>query len=126
MSHDAFRGAYTAFQRWRVALCEAAGGGFCESVGGIFSDEPGWFYWNGMSEWPGFKVLIGHSDSSGEMSPEDAASCADALESLLPKPEEMGEGGGHLARDGGIAAVTRKFIAGCRNAAQLKEPLRFF
>jgi hypothetical protein len=94
ISHGAFSGAYSAFHRWRVALCQAAGGGFNEARESFYFDDR-------MNQWPGFRVLMAHSDCGGEMSTADAASCADALETLLPALDAMGDGGGHLARNGG-------------------------
>lgn len=119
VSHGAFSGAYSAFHRWRVALCKAAGGGFDE-VNNCFSWD------DRMEQWPGFRVLLCHSDCDGEISPSDAASCADALETLLPVLDKMGDGGGHIARNGGFGQVTRDFIDGCRLAAERNEPLRFY
>lgn len=118
VSHGAFSGAYSSFHRWRVALCVAAGGGYDE--------VREWFSWDDhMNQWPGFRVLMTHSDCDGSMSTADAVSCADALETLLPALDAAGDGGGHLARDGGIGQVTRKFIAGCRLAVERNESLEF-
>jgi hypothetical protein len=50
---------------------------------------------------------------------------ANELETLLPALEAMGMGSGAIKRDGGFAAVTRRFIDGRRLAAERGEDLRF-
>lgn len=61
--------------------------------------------------------LLHHSDCDGEISPEDCAAIADALEELLPK----------LSResDQWVSGNARVFAAGCRLAAASNEPLDF-
>jgi hypothetical protein len=59
------------------------------------------------------------------LSSEDCQKIANELEALLPKLDAMGEGSGHIALRGGYGAVARKFIAGCRLAAERGERLEF-
>lgn len=119
-SHDAFDGAYSAFHSFRGAVCVAAGGvwdknGQWEILEDIYNANAG------------LVEFLNHSDCDGEISPEMCLKIADNLENLLPIIEANDNGGnGHIARAGGFAAVTRKFINGCREAAKLGEPLEFF
>jgi len=127
ISHDAFCGAYSAFNRFRQAALKAFGGSWPphdnESL------EPGRWYWESSKEEnPGLYEFFCHSDCDGEIEPELCGKLADELELLLPKIEEL-EGmfpaGGHIERNGGYAQVTKDFIAGCREAHSLNEPLEF-
>ena len=144
VSHDAWRGAYSAFSRWRHMLAEAAGYEVAEIV-----EE--------VHEWPGrhdYKVtrplvlidwghikpenykgvwaeedepsdpliyLIAHSDCDGHMTPRHARLLADRLEGILPLlPDEVTPG--HI---GNPRAKTRAFIDGCRAAHKANQRLRF-
>lgn len=131
-SHDAFSGAYSAFNRFRQAVCKAMGGSFPPHETDRHEDgdvlEPDKWYWGtGFNEetHPGLFVFLAHSDCDGEISPEDCTKVANDLETLLPKVEALGSGGGHIERDGGYGAVCRRFIAGCREAAKDNEPIVF-
>ena len=130
-SHDAFHGAYSAFNRFRKAVCEATGGSFPPHESATHSDgtvlEAGFWYWGeGYSEdtHPGLYALLIHSDCDGDIDPKTCALLAEELDALLPRMTEK-YGGGHIAARGGMLAVARNFIAGCRAAALADEPLRF-
>ena len=115
-SHDCWHGAYSAFNRWRTALCEVAGYGALEERAG---------YVTGGKPWPKGDVLVEllmHSDCDGSLAADICAPLADRLESLLPALEIKGDGGGHL---GGYAEKTRTFIEGLRAAAEAGEPVEF-
>ena len=73
----------------------------------------------------GLHEFMSHSDCDGEISPVMCLKIANELEQLLPALEKMGDGAGHIARAGGYGGATRKFIAGCRLAAENNEPLEF-
>ncbi len=127
-THDAFHGAYSAFNRFRQAIAKAAGGSWPPHADPIEYPNPEQWYWDeSYSEEThrGLFALMMHSDCEGEISPEDCVCVANDLETLLPALDEMGSGGGHLEREGGIGAVTRKFITGCRLAATENKPLGF-
>lgn len=126
-THDAFHGAYSAFNRFRTIICEAAGGSYPPH-----KDEkldPRMFYLpdGADTKYPGLWEFLTHSDCDGEISPEKCKQVADDLEALLPKIAEVAlkEEGGHIAHQGGYVEVTKKFIAGCRQAHQLNETLEF-
>jgi hypothetical protein len=69
---------------------------------------------------------MSHSDCDGNISPEMCLKIADELEALLPAIEKVqGFEGGHITRDGGLLAVTKRFISGCRDAAKNNETLEF-
>lgn len=118
-SHDAFDGAYSAFHRFRCVVCVAAGGVWDKNGRWEILEE----IYNANA---GLVEFLNHSDCDGEISPEMCLKVADDLEKLLPIIEANDDGSyGHIARAGGFAAVTRKFIKGCREAAKLGEPLEF-
>jgi hypothetical protein len=76
---------------------------------------------------PGLFCFLEHSDCDGEIEPEMCKRVADELEALLPSIEEhVPFASGHIALQGGYAAVLRTFIAGCRAAHAAGEPLRFY
>lgn len=147
-SHDAFHGAYSAFNRFRQIVCQAAGGSFPSHYkrnddGSYVRDEAGlfvidnsldgenWYIGDEYSEesHPGLWAFLCHSDCDGEIPPETCVKVAADLEALLPEIERLetihGLGGGHIEGRGGFSEVTRKFIAGCRDAASENEPLVF-
>lgn len=145
-THDAFHGAYSAFNRLRQCVCEAMGDGS--------SFPPHWVYRadgtigdafpapkkEGLNDeliyigdsytresHPGLWEFLMHSDCDGEIATEMCAKVADELEALLPNIEALGwRDGGHIAARGGFVEVVRKFIAGCRAAAAAGESLGFY
>jgi hypothetical protein len=142
VSHDAFDGAYSAFQRLRQEVAHAIGGSypphFLRNAAGkivykndfaIVDDslELGMWYWDSekysKETHPGLYEFLCHSDCDGEISPEMCVHVADELEALLPLMPIGGDG--HIAREGGCREVLRRFIAGCRDAAEANEPLTF-
>lgn len=144
-THDAFHGAYSAFNRLRQAVCAATGGSFPPHWeygpgGELKKDERGRTIYRtdiaadhfacgdayASDSHPGLYEFLAHSDCDGEISPEMCAKVADDLEALLPRIEALEwADAGHIARDGGYVAVVRRFIAGCRAAAAAGEPLGF-
>lgn len=144
-SHDAFHGAYSAFNRLRQVVAQSIKGSYGPHYLYHFRGEPAkdkqsWFirdesldenhwYWGpGYSKEtnPGLYEFFCHSDCDGEISPEMCVTVADELEAILPKIEAIDDGGaGHIAARGGYTEVVRKFIAGCREAASAGEPLDF-
>lgn len=126
VSHDAWRGAYSAFHRWRKALAEAAGGELT-SVSPL-SEKAHYTYmtesFDTAEQEMGFREIMGHSDCDGDISPEMCVHVAEALEKLLPDITDE-HGGGHIEWHGGMRAVTEKFIKGCREAHEHGEPLEF-
>ena len=125
-SHDAFHGAYSAFNRFRQAVAKAMGGSYPPHEDKTL-DENLWYWGDGFtrSTHPGLYVFFMHSDCDGEISPDDCEKVANELEALLPEIEKFGSGGGHLERAGGLRRVTEKFIAGCREARAANDPLTF-
>ncbi|HQM37592.1 MAG TPA: hypothetical protein PLN64_01590 [Candidatus Bipolaricaulis anaerobius] len=128
ISHDAFCGPYSAFNRFRQAIAAAVGGSFPphddESL------DPDAIYWpdDFESTNPGLVEFLIHSDCDGDIEPGQCALIAGELEALLPAIEKLGGkyGGGHIARGGGLTAVVERFIRGCRDAAEAGEPLEFY
>jgi hypothetical protein len=141
ISHDAWHGAYAAFNRWRCEIARVAKlpplmlmEGFWRGDWVIESYKkknpesllvPDW-YDDLPIRWEGLRpddliVLLDHSDCEGEISAENAIKIADRLEQLLPLlPTEPD--GGHI---GDWRKKTQEFIDGCRLAASLGEPLVF-
>jgi len=142
-THDAWHGAYSAFNRWRNAVAEAAGyriitpprynePGFDPAFAGIgpYVDID----WDAVAdknykgEWdtvPGddpLIYLIVHSDCDGVIHPEQGRHLALRLRELLPKLPENGDG--HLARYG-VRGSTERFILGLDAAVTAGEDLEF-
>lgn len=144
-SHDAFHGAYSAFNSFRQAVAAATGGSFpphyvyengdvsWDDNTGLLKrhadlDERRWYWGDDYSAetHPGLYILFMHSDFGGEISPEDCVLVANDLEAALPRIASLGwHPYGHIALGGGYVAVTKKFIAGCRAAAEEGVPLTF-
>jgi hypothetical protein len=131
-SHDAWRGAYSAFNRWRDTIAKAAGYAVLNvKFDDGMTQETIMLDWGHITEanlygdWEKTPsdpliVLFVHSDCEGEIKPEQAVPLADALEKLIPALG--GDGGGHI---GNVRAKTEAFIAGLRLAAAANEPLEF-
>ena len=128
-SHDAFHGAYSAFNRFRQAICAAMDGSHPphdENHEDLSAER--WYWGPGYDPdtHPGLYVLLCHSDCDGSISPAHCILIADELEALLPAIAKTdGYGGGHIEAAGGIIAVTQKFIDGCRWAVREWEDLEF-
>jgi len=135
-THDAFHGAYSAFNRFRQAACEALGGSFpphsnlerLKAIG--VTEEPRRDWWYVPDEvtretHPGMYFFLEHEDCDGIIPPEMCGLIAEEMERLLPRLDEMGEDVGHIAAAGGIGAVARRFIKGCRLAAKRNEKITF-
>lgn len=125
-SHDAFHGAYSAFNRFRQAVAIAMGGSYPPHINPEL-DKDIWYWGDGFSRKtnPGLHVFFMHSDCSGYIKASDCKRIADEMEALLPEIAKQGTGGGHLERDGGLEEVTKRFIAGCRDASAKKQKLTF-
>lgn len=142
-SHDAWSGAYSAFNRFRQAIAFATGGSFpphyqrnedgtlkADFAGNLIRDDTmdqeQIYLANGFTREtnPGLYEFLTHSDCDGEIAPDICAKLADEMEALLPKLDLLKEAGGHMPY--GPAAAARRFIAGCREAAAANEPLEFF
>jgi len=120
-SHGAFDGSYRAFDAFRGAIVAAMGGLWPREHGGTWYWGPGY----SQASHPGLFVLLSHGDDTGTISPLDCVALADELEALLPQIMDQGPGDGLILRDGGYGRVCRRFIAGCREAAEKNEPLEF-
>lgn len=146
-THDAFHGAYSAFNRFRQEICRAMGPESSfpphykrDEQGRLIQDERGMLVRDPLKDeelvyidgeysretHPGLYEFLMHSDCDGEISPEMCAKVADDLEALLPKVEALKTvAAGHIAAAGGYVPVLERFIAGCRLAAANGEPLEF-
>ena len=143
-SHDAFHGAYSAFNRFRQAVAAAIGGSFPPHYlyenGNLVEGGDGFLkkradlserclYWGdecSPEANPGLYIFFVHEDCEGEISPADCTLVANELEAILPKIAALGwHEAGHIAARGGLVGVTEKFIAGCRAAAADGVPLEF-
>src|SRR5215217_1036907 len=140
VSHGAFNGAYSAFNRFRKIVAEAIGGSYpphksplvCSDGDIIVSPDQNRFYVPGSRktfqvEQPGISAFLLSNDCEGEFSPELCKQMADELEAILPRIEKLDDGGaGHIERDGGFLAVTKRYIEGCRLAHSENENLRYY
>lgn len=142
-SHNAFSGAYSAFNRLRGFLCyvvsiitKCSDCSFPPHLSykppfEIRSDlDPDCFYVpdNFENDHPGLWHLLAHDDCDGEIPPDICSLVADDLDWILPTAQAL-KGDlietGHIARDGGYEKVIAKFRDGCRDAASHNEPLIF-
>lgn len=149
-SHDAWRGAYTAFRRWRIKLAEVAGLPPLELMEGFYAPlgldnrnstfrwglDPSLnlqptalgtldsllpIKWGCLKENP-LNELLNHSDCDGEIPADRCEAIADELEKLIPLlPNE--DAGGHI---GNWREKTQFFVDGLRRAAKAGEPLEFY
>lgn len=146
VSHDAFSGAYSAFNSLRQEIARTTGGSYPPHVllnadGSYALDARGdiqwdcsmdatqWYWGDGYSKasHPGLYAFFSHSDCDGKITPAMCVKVADELERVIPLVEARGtEIGGHIGRDGGFVKVIQKFIAGCRAAANEGVPLEFY
>lgn len=110
ISHDAWRGSYCAFHRWRRKLAEVAFGDL-DSIRDAIS-----------AQHDPLEALLCHSDCDGQIAPQQLEGLARRLEGLLPSLRAMRYEGGHI---GSWAKKTETFIAGCRCAHRLGEALEF-
>lgn len=145
ISHDGFDGAYSAFNRVRQFICHACGGSYPTHYKRgkhgeyIKDDRDRLVVLDGMDEnrwyvepefltdqWKALREFLSHSDCDGDIKPKVCKKLAKNLESLLPKMIEMDwEADGHIVRMGGYVAAVERLIKACRQAARLKENLRF-
>lgn len=130
---EAWCGAYSAFNRWRQTIAEAAGYAKWDVRGddGVhfkatmidwdhITEANLYGEWSELPSDP-LLVLIAHSDCDGEIHPEHAGPLAERLEDLLPKlPTEPD--GGHI-RD--WRATTQKFIDALKEAAESGQKVMF-
>lgn len=127
-THDAWSGAYSAFNRFRERIAEVAGyrqqwvGNGFQVDDAENTTESGGIYAGNWKKPPADPILILllHSDCDGKIEPDHCRLLADRLEGLLPNLH--GNGGGHL---GDFKAKTEQFIKGLREAAAANEPLEF-
>jgi len=127
-SHDAFHGAYSAFNNLRRTMLMALGGwgyGHDDSA----PDRVGmWCFPEGMDSdtHPGLWELFAHSDCDGDIPPDICALLAKELRVLAPMMRKYEyECWGHILRDGGYEACVIRFAEGCEAAAKKQESLRF-
>lgn len=141
-SHDAFHGAYSAFNRFRSAVCACYGGSYPPHKPGarayrLGMDDTGegldpncWYVPDHITRDsnPGLYLFLEHSDCDGELSPDECTLVADALQHILDGLkwwDVFNPPGGHLERLGGCHGAAARFIAGCRAAAAANEHLLF-
>lgn len=134
-SHDCWRGAYSAFTRWRHGLARAAGYSVLDvkydtitmptvmmDWGHFASENPGHLVgeWSRIPDDP-LVILLAHSDCDGVIRHQHAAILADRIEELLPLLPEQ-EDTGHI---GDWRKKTQRFIDGLRLAASRGEDVEF-
>jgi hypothetical protein len=130
INHDAFSGAYSAFNRFRQFVLKSIGGSYPPHEDRTL-DENFWYWEDSIynpETYRGLYEFFTHSDCDGEINPEMCKLVADELEYILPKIEELSqteEANGHILRNGGYIAVTKQFINGCRLAYKNNKPLIF-
>ena len=141
-THDAWHGAYSAFDRWRKELARVAGLPPLDLMEGFFTKGD---YRDPLTEWaakfpnsanviydclpirwsalrpdPLHKLLY-HSDCEGHLTAKTCGQLAKRLRQLLPLLPD-GDGGGHI---GNWREKTKQFISGLELAHKNKEKLEF-
>ena len=138
-THGAFHGAYSAFNRFRQVIAEAAGGSYPPHktpliIGGeeVTNPDDGMWYVPDWDEFqiahPGLSAFFVSNDCEGQFSPETCKQMADEIEALLPEIKFVASrhiAAGHLERDGGYVKVAERYIAGCRAAHAANEALEY-
>lgn len=130
ISHDAFHGAYSAFNRFRQFILESIGGSYPPHKDKSLDNEC--WYWETenlpLKDYEGLKIFFGHSDCDGEISSDMCKKIVDELESIMPQMEKYAkeiEAVGHIKSAGGYMAVVNRFINGCKKAYENGECLEF-
>lgn len=123
ISHDAWSGSYSAFDRWRTKLAEVAGIPL-NLMEGHWDGTPAHpmlpLSWAALSPDP-LHVLLHHSDCDGIIEVKYLKGLAERLEQILPLlPDE--DAGGHIRN---WREKTQTFIDGCWAAYESDEPLEF-
>ncbi len=132
-SHDAWHGAYSAFNRFRQAITASIGGSFPPHKDIEKHPEHDMIYWDeekfDMNNYPGLFEFLSHSDCDGEISPGMCFKVASDLVTILPRIELLCpncfKSVGHIKNMGGFIEATKTFIKGCRKAHAAGEPLLF-
>ena len=125
VSHGAFNGAYSAFNRLRQAVAKAVGGSYPPHSNDSF--DPGQWYWepddipDGMER--GIELFLSHSDSGGFLCDWEAYAVGTALNSIVDRVD--GDGGGHISAAGGLSECVKRFANGCLTASRAGERLEF-
>jgi len=109
VSHDAWSGAYSRFNRFRVELCNVCGLGNLERYEGFGGQKP----WPTKEEEPA-TILLNHSDCDGEISTADCAPLAVRLRAIVA-----------FLPNWDWAPEAIRFAEGCEAAAAANEPLEF-
>ena len=118
ITHNAFHGSYSSFNRLRKDIAEVWGGSYPPHSDPKLDNRYVYFPEN-MDEQSGMAIFMGHSDCDGEISSSDCKKVADELEEILPKLKHL---------DNGLRSsysILEQFINGCRLAHSNNETLEF-
>lgn len=131
VSHGAFEGGYSAFNRFRAIIAMAMGGSWPPHKDKTLNEDE-WYYDEtrfSKKTHPGLFELMCHSDCDGYITYGKCKKVADDLEALLPVIEQIQKhielDNKHIENQGGYIAVTKRFIEGCRLAYTNKDKLIF-
>lgn len=134
VSHGAFRGSYSAFNRLRQFVCAVLGGSFPpHAASQIHLDLNMWYLddWVSRRGWAGLWHFLQHSDCDGHLTTRQLRLVIRDLNRVLDRATRDGNPPGFddsdswAMRAGGYAAQLRQFIAGCTAAVAAHQPLRF-
>lgn len=138
-SHDAWHGAYSAFDRWRKHVAKLAGiplplmEGYWRKISGIHDSDSLLMWqikeieeylplkWGAYTKHPLYP-LLDHSDCDGYLTPGQCKKVAAGLEAVLLDPRADANLSGHI---GNFRDKTQQFIDGCRLAHSRQERLEF-
>lgn len=136
VSHDCWRGAYSAFSRFRQDVARAAGYAVWPVASELGPRDTIMLDWghvtpeNLAGEWAEtpadpLLVLFAHSDCDGVIHPAQAGPLAKRLREVAALMDDD-PGWGHLVRAGGSKAAAIRFAAGLEAAVAMGETVAFF
>lgn len=130
VSHGAFSGACSAFNRLRQFVLKSVGGSYPPHTNANLDDN--FWYWESdfgnIENYNGLCEFLNHSDCDGTISPDMCKAVSDELEAIMPNMELLAKTekcNGHILRDGGYINVIKQFIQGCKSAYESGEELIF-
>lgn len=112
-SHGCWHGSYTYFAAWRCEIARAAGLPPLHRMEG-FTESPEAISWDTIPATEPLRVLLMHSDCTGEIAAADCTPLARRLEEILPQ-----------VVSGAMYRRTEQFIRGLLAAAKAGEPVVF-
>lgn len=113
-THDAWHGAYSSFNAWRIWLASQIGLKLYEME--HYCDDAVSIKWDTVND--DLKSLLNHSDCDGHLSSTECKKIADRLNYLIENIEHTDENSYNVSK-------MKQFAKGCMSAYNEKEQLKF-